>query len=90
MRLEPNIRGQSGLLVRIGQKEHRDPMTVCCCFGVTRRDIWTEIEQKGSYLVDPRARPYLGFTLSEGARVPTVCRGGLGVILPSNQPSISH
>jgi len=35
------------LLVRVGVKEDRDPIPICYCFGVMRKDIQDEIAQAG-------------------------------------------
>ena len=39
--------GKSDLGVRVGAKEKSDPIPVCYCFGVTRKDIQEEIQQSG-------------------------------------------
>ena len=38
---------RSDLLVQVGLKEDSDPILVCYCFGVTRKDIEEEIQQSG-------------------------------------------
>ena len=35
------------LRVRVGVKEAEDPVPLCYCFGITRKDVWDEIEQTG-------------------------------------------
>ena len=42
------------LLVRIGVKEQQDPIPVCYCFGISRKDIRDEIEQTGKSTVASR------------------------------------
>src|SRR5574337_260243 len=44
------------LLVRVGSKEERDPIPVCYCFGVTRKDICDEIRQTGKSTVAERLK----------------------------------
>ena len=36
------------LRVRVGLKEEHDPIPICYCFGVTRKDIWDEIDRTGA------------------------------------------
>ena len=35
------------LLVRVGVKEKVDPIPICYCFGVSRKDLWEEVERTG-------------------------------------------
>jgi len=35
------------LLVRVGVKEKADPIPICYCFGVSRKDLWEEVERTG-------------------------------------------
>lgn len=44
------------LLVRVGVKETSDPVPVCYCFGVTRKDIRDEIERTGRSTVGDRIK----------------------------------
>jgi hypothetical protein len=44
------------LLVRVGLKEKHDPIPVCYCFGVTRRDILQEVQQTGKSTVAGRIK----------------------------------
>lgn len=47
---------QKDLLVRVGVKEKHDPIPVCYCFGVTRRDIIEEVQQTGRSTVAGRIK----------------------------------
>ncbi|MDA2912876.1 (2Fe-2S)-binding protein [Acidobacteriia bacterium AH_259_A11_L15] len=47
---------RADLLVRVGVKEDRDPIPVCYCFGVTRRDLQDEIRQTGKSSVAERIK----------------------------------
>ena len=42
------------LLVRVGVKEQQDPIPVCYCFGISRKDIRDEIERTGKSTVASR------------------------------------
>lgn len=52
---EPTFR-RTDLLARVGLKEESDPIPVCYCFGVTRKDIWEEIRQTGESTVPDRIK----------------------------------
>lgn len=45
--LDAPVFRRDDLLVRVGAKETTDPIPVCYCFGVTRKDIGDEIERTG-------------------------------------------
>jgi hypothetical protein len=47
---------RSDLLVRVGQKEHIDPIPICYCFGITRMDIWEEIQRTGKSTIADRIK----------------------------------
>jgi len=47
---------RADLLVRVGVKEKSDPIPVCYCFGVTRKDIRDEIERSGKSTVAERIK----------------------------------
>jgi hypothetical protein len=47
---------QKDLLVRVGVKERQDPIPVCYCFGVTRRDIANEIRETGKSTIAERIK----------------------------------
>lgn len=44
------------LLVRVGSKENRDPIPLCYCFGVNRKDVWEEIQRTGKSTAAERIR----------------------------------
>lgn len=44
------------LLVRVGAKERADSIPVCYCFGVTRQQIWEEIQRAGHSTAPERIR----------------------------------
>lgn len=44
------------LRVRVGLKEDDDPIPVCYCFGITRKDIWDEIDQTGAATIPRRIK----------------------------------
>lgn len=44
---EAPIFRRGDLLVRVGLKEDHDPIPVCYCFGITRKDIRDEIRETG-------------------------------------------
>ncbi len=44
------------LLVRVGAKETEDPIPVCYCFGITRRDIQEEVQKTGKSTAAERVR----------------------------------
>lgn len=44
------------LLVRVGLKEKHDPIPVCYCFGVARRDITDEIRETGKSTMADRIK----------------------------------
>ncbi len=44
------------LRVRVGLKENHDPIPVCYCFGVARRDIADEIQRNGKTTVAERIK----------------------------------
>ena len=46
--------GRSDLSVRVGAKETEDPISVCYCFGVTRKDIEDEVAQTGHSTIGER------------------------------------
>ncbi len=35
------------LTVRVGLKETEDPVSICYCFGITRKEVWGEIQETG-------------------------------------------
>ncbi len=45
---------RADLLVRVGLKEKHDPVPVCYCFGVARRDIADEIQRTGKSTIAER------------------------------------
>lgn len=47
---------QGDLLVRVGLKKKRNPIPVCYCFGVTRRDIEDEVQRTGKTTVAERIK----------------------------------
>ena len=47
---------RADLWVRVGVKEAEDPISVCYCFGITRKDIWDEIQQTGKSTVVERIK----------------------------------
>ncbi len=47
---------RADVLVRVGLKEDLDPIPVCYCFGVTRKEIWGEIERTGESTVAQRIK----------------------------------
>jgi len=51
----PSFR-QGDLLVRVGLKEERDPIPVCYCFGVARRDIADEVQRTGKSTIAERIK----------------------------------
>ena len=44
------------LWVRVGVKEMQDPIPVCYCFGISRHNIWEEIEQTGKSTLAERIK----------------------------------
>lgn len=44
------------LRVRVGLKEEHDPIPICYCFGVTRKDIWDEIDRTGAATIPRRIK----------------------------------
>ncbi len=44
------------LLVRVGLKEKHDPIPVCYCFGVSRRDIEDEVQRSGKSTMAERIK----------------------------------
>ena len=44
------------LQVRVGLKEDDDPIPICYCFEITRKDIWDEIEQTGAATIPSRIK----------------------------------
>ena len=46
----------SDLSVRVGLKEERDPIPVCYCFGVQRRDIADEVQRTGRSAIAERIK----------------------------------
>ncbi len=44
------------LLVRVGLKEKHDPVPVCYCFGVARRDIADEVQRTGKSTMAERIK----------------------------------
>jgi len=47
---------QKDLLVRVGVKEKHDPIPVCYCFGVTRRDLIEEVQETGKSTLTERIK----------------------------------
>ncbi len=44
------------LLIRVGVKEKSDPIPLCYCFGITRKDVRDEIERGGKSTVAERIK----------------------------------
>lgn len=44
------------LLVRVGVKEKADPIPICYCFGVSRKDLWEEVERTGKSTLAEKIR----------------------------------
>jgi CopZ-like zinc binding protein len=53
---EAPIFRQGDLLVRVGLKEKCDPIPVCYCFGLARRDVADEIQRTGKSTVAERIK----------------------------------
>jgi hypothetical protein len=49
----PSFR-RGDLIVRVGAKETKEPITICYCFGFRRQDIWDEIRTTGDSTVAKR------------------------------------
>ncbi len=47
---------RSDLLVRVGLKDEDDPVPVCYCFGVARRDIAEEVQRAGKSTIAERIK----------------------------------
>jgi len=47
---------QRDLLVRVGVKEKHDPIPICYCFGVTRRDIIEDVQPTGQSTIAGRIK----------------------------------
>lgn len=47
---------KAALLVRVGVKEEHDPVPVCYCFGVARRDISDEVQRTGKSTIAERIK----------------------------------
>ena len=47
---------KSDLRVRVGLKEDDDPIPLCYCFEITRKDIWDEIDQTGAATIPSRIK----------------------------------
>ena len=44
------------LSVRVGLKETEDPVPICYCFGITRKEIWDEIDETGASTITNRIK----------------------------------
>ncbi len=44
------------LSVRVGLKETGDPVPICYCFGITRKEIWDEIDETGASTITNRIK----------------------------------
>lgn len=42
-----SVFGKRDVKVRVGLKEHEDPVPLCYCFDYTRADVWRDIEKRG-------------------------------------------
>ena len=47
---------KADLRVRVGVKETEEPVPLCYCFGITRKEVWDEIENTGKTTVAGRIK----------------------------------